>query len=83
MIVDDEIFNVIGLTHMLTNALNICFSLKYKEKKLFNNFNIEFIIDKASNGLEALEKVKNSCLSEDYSYAIIFMDCSMPIMDGY
>lgn len=34
--------------------------------------------DMASNGVEALE-----ALSRDYSYSLIFMDCQMPLMDGF
>ena len=42
------------------------------------------LVDQASNGQEALDIVKESLLLEQgYSYGIIFMDCSMPIMDGY
>ncbi len=36
-----------------------------------------FNVDEASNGKEALEKLKNS------HYDIIFMDCLMPVMDGF
>ena len=35
------------------------------------------ISDFASNGLEAVEKVKTN------NYDLIFMDCRMPVMDGY
>jgi CheY-like chemotaxis protein len=35
----------------------------------------------AKNGEEALQKIK-AC-SEDSMYDIVFMDCNMPIMDGY
>ena len=41
------------------------------------------IIESAHNGLEALKKVKNSYYEDEYYYGLIFMDCSMPIMDGY
>ncbi|MDD9951777.1 MAG: ATP-binding protein [Zetaproteobacteria bacterium] len=34
--------------------------------------------EQATNGKEALHK-----LSPDHSFAAVFMDCSMPIMDGY
>lgn len=36
-----------------------------------------FIVDEAENGLQALE------LSEHGHYDLIFMDCLMPVMDGY
>ena len=36
-------------------------------------------VDMAMNGLEAVEKVKRN---EDGGYALIFMDISMPVMDG-
>jgi two-component system sensor histidine kinase/response regulator len=35
----------------------------------------------ARNGQEAIEKIRNC--QEDCMYDIIFMDCNMPIMDGY
>ena len=40
------------------------------------------IIDHAFNGQEALNKVKEA-FNLGYSYGLIFMDASMPILDGY
>jgi CheY-like chemotaxis protein len=39
-------------------------------------------VDQAFNGLEAVQSVKKA-YHEGYSYAIIFMDASMPLLDGY
>ena len=41
--------------------------------------------DEAMNGLQALEKVKAATLYRKCcgNYTLIFMDCNMPIMDGY
>ena len=42
------------------------------------------ILDKANNGQEALDIVKEKLeMQNGYTYGIIFMDCSMPILDGY
>ena len=40
------------------------------------------ITDFANNGQEALKLVENMA-EKGESYGLIFMDCSMPIMDGY
>ena len=40
------------------------------------------LVDRASNGQDALDIVKNASKIECF-YSVIFMDCSMPIMDGY
>ena len=40
-------------------------------------------VDEAENGLEALNKVKQLYHQEDNTYDLIFMDCDMPIMDGF
>lgn len=40
------------------------------------------VYDVANNGMEAVEKFKDSVEKKDY-YHIIFMDCNMPIMDGF
>ena len=38
------------------------------------------LIDVAVNGHQALTKVQEA---DGFEYGLIFMDCSMPIMDGY
>ena len=38
------------------------------------------LIDVAVNGQQALTKVQEA---DGFEYGLIFMDCSMPIMDGY
>jgi signal transduction histidine kinase/CheY-like chemotaxis protein len=35
------------------------------------------VVDVAGNGLEAIQKL------EQHSYDLVFMDCQMPVMDGY
>lgn len=43
----------------------------------------EDLIDRAYNGQEAYEMVQKAYKLKQYSYGLIIMDCSMPIMDGY
>ena len=40
-------------------------------------------MDRAYNGLEALNKVKESYSKESHTYGLIITDISMPVMDGY
>ena len=70
LIVDDEPFNILGLQQLL---------------KQLGPKNINNIIDIAKNGLEALTLVKQAHIENDdsYCYGLIFMDLSMPVMDGY
>jgi CheY-like chemotaxis protein len=74
LVVDDNIFNVVTLQTILE------YSLKIQS-------------DKALNGKEAVEKVLKRaqedtkdpchCLRRRQNYKLIFMDCNMPIMDGF
>ena len=41
------------------------------------------LVDEAINGQEALDAVIKAHKNKHFQYGIIFMDCSMPIMDGY
>lgn len=67
LIVDDNTFNLLVLFEFL---------------KKIPNFNVN--IEKASNGAECLKMFKsNNIVHGENNYNIIFMDCYMPIMDGY
>ncbi len=68
MIVDDEPYNLLGLEIIISQT---------------GFQGIENLIDKANNGREALNLVKEAFIKQKYSYGLIFMDCSMPIMNGY
>jgi CheY-like chemotaxis protein len=67
LIVDDEPYNILALKIMIKAVLP-------PEMK----GHIDEHIDEAPNGLAALRMVK-----ESENYRLIFMDCSMPIMDGF
>jgi len=70
LIVDDEQFNI--------DAIKII--LEYNVKLP----NINRIVDKAMNGLEAIRKVVLSVEKTGSNcYDYILMDCNMPLMDGY
>ena len=67
LIVDDNTFNLLVLFEFL---------------KKIPSFNVN--IEKASNGAECLKMFKsNNIVHGENNYNIIFMDCYMPIMDGY
>ena len=70
---DDEPYNILALKIVM----QACFD---SERELWQH--VEQLIDQASNGQEAVDMVKD-CYRRDNSYALIFMDCSMPIMDGF
>ena len=69
LIVDDEPFNVIGLTVVLQQVKG------YKS--------IQHAIDTGKNGQEAINAVKDGYQNKSHSYGLIFMDCQMPIKDGF
>lgn len=74
LIVDDNIFNQVTIMAMINQITNLK-------------------VEKASNGLEALLKVKARivedqnkpciCNLQKRNYKLIFMDCNMPVMDGF
>ena len=68
MIVDDEPYNIMGMKIILQQ---------------FGYEKIDKIIDTAHNGAEAVKLVKKSYMEKIQRYGLIFMDLSMPIMDGY
>jgi len=74
LIVDDEPFNLFGLETVLNLAEEII--------KLPPGF-ITKILDKASNGEEAVEAYKKLYYTTGHVYALIITDLSMPVMDGF
>ena len=65
---DDEPYNIMGLkVQLLSLGLD----------------GIEDVIDEAYNGQQAINLVKSGFYQNGYSFGLIFMDCSMPILDGY
>lgn len=69
LLVDDEPYNLMALK-VIINCVD-------------NGKTLSMIIDQATNGLEAYKAVKQAHQSKTYEYGLIFMDCSMPILDGY
>ena len=67
LVVDDDMFNLFTMENLLV-ALN-------------------FRIEKATNGKEAIEAVKKrndtKCCEQCKGFKLIFMDISMPVMDGF
>ncbi|CDW83581.1 multi-sensor hybrid histidine kinase [Stylonychia lemnae] len=74
LIVDDNVFNIITLQTIL--------EMNFKQK-----------VEKATNGKEGVDKVMERieldrqepchCDKNNHNFKIIFMDCNMPIMDGF
>lgn len=60
-------FKILVVDDLETNVVTV--------KELISNQG--YRIDSASNGIQALEKIKEN------QYDLIFMDCRMPTMDGY
>ena len=68
LIVDDEPYNLFGMQIVL----NQC-----------EHQGVKYLVDTAHNGENAYNMVKKSFNEMQFSYGLIFMDCSMPVMDGY
>ena len=67
LVVDDDIFNISAIELILSKLGHSC--------------------DKAYNGAEAIEKIvrrqSEAGVEKQEYYEMVFMDCNMPIMDGY
>ena len=50
--------------------------------KLSSFKDLYVLIDTANNGIDCINKIK-AARANNISYSLIFMDLSMPIMDGY
>ena len=70
---DDEKFN--------QDALILLLELTLKQMGKSNGL-VKQIVDTAGNGQEAVDMFTSIGYSE-HRYNLIFMDCSMPVMDGY
>ena len=70
LVVDDEPFNILGMKLILN---------------IIGPKNIHMIVDIAHNGMEALNRVKAAHYNhnDEFCYGLIFMDLSMPVMNGY
>ena len=68
MIVDDEPYNIMSLMIVIQSCGFV---------------GVETLVDTALNGLEAYRLIKKAAEEQKESYGLIFMDCSMPVMDGF
>ena len=71
--VDDNIFNIVTLQTILE------FEFKLKSDKSLNGLEAYNLVkDKMNQAIE-----KNCPCKRKKSYNLIFMDCNMPVMDGF
>ena len=68
LIIDDEPFNVVSMQLTLSQL-----GIK----------GICSLTDRAYNGLEGLNKVRDGLVSGRHTYGLIITDLSMPVMDGF
>ena len=69
LLVDDEPYNLMGLKVIIDS--------------IDKRNHLSMIVDLATNGMEAYKAIKKAHEDRSYEYGLIFMDCSMPILDGY
>mgnify|MGYP002631696159 FL=1 len=69
LLVDDEPYNLMGLKVIIDS--------------IDKRNHLSMIVDQATNGMEAYKAIKKAHEDKSYEYGLIFMDCSMPILDGY
>jgi CheY-like chemotaxis protein len=77
LIVDDSPFNILILHEIFEKLIPIEIS------RYAIDGSPKFTIDEATNGLQAVNKVKESLKKSCWrGYEVIFMDLNMPVMDG-
>ncbi|KAH8819213.1 histidine kinase-group I protein [Xylogone sp. PMI_703] len=59
------------------NKINLTLLRTYLRKREYE------LIDEADNGFDAVKKVRDRIEKDEQNYDIIFMDISMPILDGF
>ncbi len=71
---DDNVFNIMTLQTMLE------VSMKLKSDKALNG---KIAVDLVTKRFEENERDPCTCSMKRFNYKLIFMDCNMPIMDGF
>lgn len=74
LLIDDEIFNLVSLKFLIGISVK---NLGFSEEQAFS------LIDFASNGQDAMQKIGKLFDNHNQQYSLIFTDCEMPIMNGY
>jgi len=67
LIADDDAFNILTLESILSSLSYTCETAYHGRQ----------VIDKL------MDRIKNPCGIDCYPFRIIFLDCNMPVMDGY
>ena len=75
LIVEDEPYNI--------DAIKILLQCALADHPRFQYIQFKDCIKMANNGQKAVDQVKDSWQRDQTLFSAIFMDCNMPIMDGY
>ncbi len=74
LVVDDNVFNIMTLQTILES------SLKIKSDKALNG---KIAVDMVAKRILENENEPCRCSRKRVNYKLIFMDCNMPVMDGF